>query len=135
MNQLTAKLNEINPQLVNHFEHYLNAAANDHVEGFVNGVWDEIDLGRNTFALRCPCDDNARVRLVNPMNYTNLTTDARSAGVALTILALNRLVWALHNGGHGVIAGKVSRIWETVQNRSRMKPNQLDVPSMIQFLD
>ncbi len=135
MNPFFKQIEAIDPNLVLPFERMLYDAADRCVEGYNGGFWDEIDLGQGVYGLRCPSSDNARVHLVNALNYTDLRTDARSAGTALAILALNALIWSQHAKGNRKNCEALNKLFDKVQNRSRMKPNQLDVPSMIQFLD
>lgn len=135
MNKFFQQIEAINPSLVVSFERLLYKAADAHVEGYNGGSWDEVGLGVNLYGLRCPAGEGARVRLTNTNNYSDNRTDANSAGVALTILALNQLLWALHDAGRMVEGAKVSKLWEKVQNASRSKKNALDVPSILSFCD
>lgn len=135
MNKFFAQIEAINPALVIPFERLLFQAADRMVEGYNGGSWDEVALGQNVYGLRCPCGDNARVRLVNGDNYCDVTTDARTAGCALAQLALNQLLWMLHHNNRHKEAQAMTDLFYKVQNRARMKPNQLDVPSMVAFLD
>ena len=130
------QIEAIHPSLVLPFEALLYRNASHFVEGYNGGEWEAVGLGVNLYGLRCPCDDNARVRLCNTMNYSDNRTDANSAGVALTILTLNQLLWKLHETPGGQALGaKVSKLWDKVQNASRSKKNGLDVPSILAFCD
>lgn len=136
MNKFFQQIEAIHPSLVVPFEAMLYRNADQFVEGYNGGTWDEVGLGVNLYGLRCPCDDNARVRLTNANNYSDNRTDANSAGVALTILTLNQLLWKLHETPGGQALGaKVSKLWEKVQNASRSKKNALDVPAILSFCD
>ncbi len=136
MNNFFLQLNAIHPSLVLPFETMLYRNASKYVEGYNGGCWDAVGLGVNLYGLRCPAGDGARVRLVNANNYSDNRTDANSAGVALTILTLNQLLWKLHETPGGQELGaKVSKLWDKVQDASRSKKNGLDVPSILAFCD
>lgn len=129
------QLNAIHPALVLMFDRFLLSNADQMVEGYNGGQWQDVGLGVNLYALQVPSDDSGRVRLTNGNNYCDVRTDARSAGVALTILSLNQLLWWVSEKGNDALTQKVNRLWEKVQNASRSKKNQLDVPSILAFCD
>lgn len=138
MNAFFRQIEAIHPSLVLPFEAMLYRNASKHVEGYNGGEWEAVGLGVNLYGLRCPCVGSKAVefRLVNANNYSDNTTDGISAGVALTILTLNQLLWKLHETpGGNVLGAKVSKLWEKVQNASRSKKNGLDVPSILSFCD
>ena len=136
MNAFFRQIEAIDPNLVLPFEAMLYRNADQFVEGYNGGEWDSVSLGVNLYGLRCPAGDGGRVRLCNTNNYSDNKTDANSAGVALTILTLNQLLWKLHETPGGQALGaKVSKLWEKVQNASRSKKNGLDVPSILAFCD
>ena len=129
------QLNAIHPALVLMFDRFLYANTDQMVEGYNGGQWQDVGLGVNLYALQVPSDDSGRVRLTNANNYSDTRTDARSAGVALTILSLNQLLWWVSEKGNDALTEKVHKLWEKVQNASRSPKNQLDVPSIIAFCD
>ncbi len=135
-NKFFKQLEAINPGLVVIFERYLYACAQCYVIDYNGGYWqDEVSLGNDTYALRYPGMSDAEVRLVNSDNYTDQMMDPASAGVALTILALNRTLWAVHGAGHEGIAAQISELWERVQDASREDSNSLNVSAIVSFLD
>lgn len=77
--------------------------ASHMLDGYRGGQWDDLDLGGGVFATY-PRGDADRVKLSNPENGCEVETDRRSAGLAMSMLAVNwtwhRVAPRLDAGGH-----------------------------------
>lgn len=83
------------------FETTLFNLAEKMVEGYRGGAWGSV-IGTTTSGEKTPfqvCPGAERLRVVNPLNGCDETTDSRSAGAALSIIATNLTLWKMHERG------------------------------------
>lgn len=66
------------------------------------GFW--YPLGQDTYPVAC---ENY---------YDNLAMDAKSFGAACTLIAINRVAWALHESGEHIGAAKASNLYHALRN-------------------
>lgn len=129
------KLEAINPMLVVHFENILFGCADHYMEGYNGGMWESGNIGEGSRGDICLIPTDGDVRLINANNFTDLTMDRISASTALTIIALNMLIWKIHemNWGDAVLE-KLIDMQDSLKDIAHAN-KELNQSAIFRFLD
>lgn len=124
------------------FEAFVFAIADKMIPGYSGGVWTTQHLPNGTVALVVPESSaymkDGKLRLVGMMNHCDVWTDPRSAGVAISILAVN---WYWHRlADKGVCTQAQHSFFQRLYDRLRDgafsdKNNTLDTSAIFSFID
>lgn len=89
-------VNKIHPIAGFIFEQLLLAFSDRLVDVYKGGKWKSKHLTPELLIGILPVDET-RVRVVNPENFCDVTTDPVSAGAGMTLLALNHTLWKMNS--------------------------------------
>ena len=78
----------LTPMLYVQMESRVFTTADRFVEGYNGGTWPSFKTPNGAWSLAVPSKDG-RVHIVSPMNGADVTTDVKSAGIALSILVVS----------------------------------------------
>lgn len=108
---------------------YTMTAAN--CPDYKGGVWDFHSDGTKGFWV--PQQETVAVECEN--YYQNPEMDAESFGVAVTLMALNRLVWMYHEQGKIDLAREMQTHYQALYDYAFEDHSALDTSAIYSFLD
>ena len=110
--------------LYNHLGHFglsLEQAtfqlAEEHIPTYTGGYWDFYLLSHNDLDIPLMVySTDKEIRMVNPNNFTDLTTSALAASIGIAIVAYNHLGWHLYQTEREATSEKFFNIYEGLRN-------------------
>lgn len=128
------RLAAIHPAAGVRFEATCFALASAHLDGYVGGAWsaDEI-AGIGIFVP--PGEDGARVTLACPGVYESHETDLRTAGAAISLVALNMLCWHFHERGLTGASDAFSELFHRARSEFFADGTTLDTRTLYAYID
>lgn len=133
MMQYLVPLSNINPMYAIWAENALFNRAQKFADGYSGGYWEPFVSGEFAF----PTFPEPEVRLSNPDNLCDMTMDARSAGVALWLLTVNHLAWAIAEGqvpGTQAMMEKVCDLFYRLRDAA-LDNKELNARAILSFID
>lgn len=108
--------------------------ADECLIGYNGGVWSACSIN-GSISLLPPQKEKDKYELVCKGLGSNVTTDRISAGVAITLAALNHLCWNEFHSGRKDSSAMFSREFYSLRDIAYQNNSKLDSTSICSFLD
>lgn len=113
------------------FEQTLFRLADLHVEGYNGGMWENERLNENLYFMGLPVSYGV-VHVSIPANFSDVHCDSRSAGAALTLMALNNVLFDLYHKGKNT--DEMAELFDDLRN-AILDDKTLDIRAILKIID
>lgn len=135
MNRFYAAMNRLSPWVMIQVEKEVVRAADELIPAYDGGHWVSTRINRAVNTLVVPtADPNDNVRLVNANNSSDVTTDAVSAGVVISMFAVNRAIAWFHRRGEMSVVEELSNVYHALRE-NMLGDARLDQASINAVID
>lgn len=128
------RLAAIHPLAGVRFEATCFALASAHLNGYVGGAWSADEIAGIGIYVP-PGEEGARVTLACPGVYESHETDLRTAGAAITLVALNQLCWHFHERGLTGVSDACSDLFHRARTEFFADTAGLDARTLYAYID